>query len=157
MDSHYPRDRHAVWSSLTIVATALVILLFAACGGDSGQPSSEDVPIVEPGVMVSLRWTAVGDDGPMGRADRYDIRYALDSIALHRSWDVTAPVLNLPAPSPAGSSESIRVRLPLLPDTTYFFGIKSADAAGNWSTISNIVVITTPPDTTSDRRKGRRR
>ncbi|MCB2230563.1 hypothetical protein KQH82_07595 [bacterium] len=126
------------------------------CGDDNGRSTEGEIPPPEQGYPVTLGWTAVGDDGESGTASRYDIRYSLDSIALRTSWSLTAPVSGLPEPSRAGTRESVSVWLPLWSDTTYYFAIKAADEAGNWSRLSNLTSVTTPPDTTAAK-KGRRR
>jgi chitodextrinase len=123
-----------------------------ACGSDSGSEGRITPPDPEDGVLVTFTWTAVGDDNRVGTADQYDLRYSLDSTNLHTAWASTAPVSDLPAPATSGSAESLSVHLNLLPDTRYYFGVKVADEAGNWSRLSNITSVRTPPDTTTKRR-----
>ena len=103
----------------------------------------------------TLNWTAKGDDGNVGTATTYDIRYSVDSLTLV-SWTGAIQVLNEPAPKIAGSAESFTVSLPLLEGVKYYFGIKIADEASNWSGPSNILVKffpdLTPPDAVTDLR-----
>ncbi|MDX9856299.1 MAG: hypothetical protein RBT76_00745 [candidate division Zixibacteria bacterium] len=132
--------------------------LFVACGsGSDSSQATEHIPERQNGVRVTLSWTAVGDDGEVGTAARYEIRYALDSAVLRASWDRAAPVSNIPTPSPSGSKVSVTRVLPLWPDTTYYFGIKAVDESGNWSSLSNVSVVHTPEDTTASGRRDRRR
>jgi hypothetical protein len=86
-------------------------------------------------------WTAPGDDGSVGTASKYEIKYAIDSVSLINSW---ATCTSIPAslakiPKVAGTPESLTVTLTLNSETTYFFGIKAADEVPNWSPVSNIV------------------
>jgi hypothetical protein len=86
--------------------------------------------------IVRLHWTSPGDDGNSGRASIYDIRYSLDSIT-EENWASAIQVANEPVPRSAGLSETFIVT-GLELDSQYYFAIKSADDAYNWSEISNI-------------------
>ncbi|HEQ98412.1 MAG TPA: T9SS type A sorting domain-containing protein [candidate division Zixibacteria bacterium] len=90
---------------------------------------------------ITLNWTAPGDDGEIGTAATYDIRYSTSPINAI-NWVSAVQVQNEPAPSPAGTVESFTVT-GLNPNTTYYFAIKTADEAGNWSGLSNIAVAVT--------------
>ena len=88
----------------------------------------------------TLVWTAPGDDGVIGTASAYDLRYSTDSALLINSFESTDSVHGLPSPSPAGQQDSITVNN-LQNGTVYFFAIKTVDDARNVSAISNIVKI----------------
>lgn len=90
---------------------------------------------------VTLTWTAPGDNGNVGQATSYDIRYSTTPITADNFTSATA-VTNLPLPQPAGSSESYTVN-GLQPATTYFFALTATDAAGNVSAMSNVASKTT--------------
>ncbi len=90
---------------------------------------------------VTLTWTAPGDDGDEGTATLYDIRYSTSPID-ESNWDDATQVEDEPAPQSAGSAESFTVT-GLYPSTTYYFAIKTADEVPNWSTISNVVSVST--------------
>ncbi|MFQ6042309.1 MAG: fibronectin type III domain-containing protein, partial [Candidatus Poribacteria bacterium] len=90
---------------------------------------------------ITLTWTAPGDDGDTGTASEYDIRYSTDTITAS-SWDSATQVMDEPAPQPAGTSESFTVT-GLSAKTTYYFAIKTADEAPNWSALSNVATIET--------------
>ncbi len=94
---------------------------------------------------VNLSWT-VPD-----KITVYDIRYALTPILDDTDFAAATPVLNPPAPRPAGGFQSFEVS-GLNSNSTYYFAIKSADAALNWSEISNVSSDTTmdPTDPDSD-------
>ena len=86
----------------------------------------------------ALTWTASGDDGSIGTAAEYDLRYSTELIS-ESNWGNATRVSGLPQPKPAGSLELFTVE-GLEPDLTYFFAIKVADEAGNWSPLSNIAI-----------------
>lgn len=90
---------------------------------------------------VTLTWTAPGDDGDVGTATSYDIRYSTSPITDANFSSATA-VSSPPTPLAAGSTESYTVTN-LQPSTTYFFALKTSDEAGNVSAISNIATKTT--------------
>ncbi|SYZ72524.1 hypothetical protein TRIP_C20639 [Candidatus Zixiibacteriota bacterium] len=99
---------------------------------------------------VVLNWTAPGDDSLTGTAATYDIRYSTATITEANFGSATQAV-GEPAPKAAGSAETFTVT-GLNPNITYYFAIKTADEAPNWSALSNVVskatsVETTPPST----------
>ncbi len=95
--------------------------------------------------FVNLIWTAPGDDGNLGRADFYDLRYSTVPVGKDTaSWWIspdTDTVPNEPSPSLAGITDSCTVT-GLLPDTTYYFVIKTGDEVPNWSGFSNVATVT---------------
>jgi len=101
-----------------------------------------DLAVVFPAARsVGLSWTAPGDDGNIGTASQYDIRYATFSIN-ESNWSSATPCAGEPSPKPAGASESFTVP-GLSPSTPYYFAIKTADQELNWSALSNIAGATT--------------
>jgi hypothetical protein len=86
---------------------------------------------------VTLYWSAPGDDSLTGRAARYDVRYSTQTITPTTFLQAT-PALNLPSPGLPGSVQSTRIDL-LQSGQTYYFAIKSADSANNWSIMSNVI------------------
>ena len=100
---------------------------------------------------VLLNWTAPGDDGTIGRATTYDIRYrtvAISGTDTTTWWNSATQLTGEPTPSTAGATDSMRVR-GLTPLTTYYFMIRTADEVPNWSGYSNVAVKTTTGDTTA--------
>jgi hypothetical protein len=85
---------------------------------------------------VTLRWIATGDDDNRGQATSYDIRYST-SVITEANWEQARQWDNDPVPGISGSVESIRISK-LQANTTYYFGIRAIDEAGN---ISPIAVI----------------
>jgi phosphodiesterase/alkaline phosphatase D-like protein len=85
---------------------------------------------------IRLTWTATGDDGATGTAERYDIRYSNTVITAATFGSATA-VTGLPAPTVSGTSQTVTVS-GLAANTTYYFAMKTADNVPNWSTVSNL-------------------
>lgn len=120
-------------------------------GGCADDPSTEPVDTVAPDPIedlrileqtprtVSFNWTAPAEDGPEGRATRYEMRYRLESIS--ESTFGAGTVVPTPVPQSPGGTEVLRVSS-LTPGSTYGFAIRSEDLAGNVSELSNIVVVT---------------
>ncbi|MCA9729676.1 MAG: SUMF1/EgtB/PvdO family nonheme iron enzyme, partial [Candidatus Eisenbacteria bacterium] len=92
---------------------------------------------------VLLAWHAPGDDRLTGRAAIYDVRYVAGSGEEAFPWDSATEATGEPAPALRGSSESFLVT-DLQPGAEYRFALRTADAAGNWSAISNVAVGLTP-------------
>lgn len=120
-----------------IFVSALLILGLVSCNSTSDSASIGSGEVLER-YDVSLTWTAVGDDGRVGQATAYDLRYSPDSTFLKTSWNQAQLVSFLPVPAVAGSPESLLASIPLLRNQKYFFAIKARDEAGNWSPISNM-------------------
>jgi hypothetical protein len=133
-----PRARSGRRFALAIAIAAVMSVLVTA---PASAQSSADSTIV-------LHWTAPGDDGNVGRATTYALRYrtvyvtGADTMSW---WNAAVPVNGLPSPSTAGATDSMRVRA-LTPVTTYYFILRAADEAANWSGFSNIATATTGGD-----------
>lgn len=100
---------------------------------------------------VVLLWTAPGDDGTVGRATSYDIRYRTTTISGTDTlswWNAATQVVGEPVPSTSGVTDSMRVR-GLTPLTTFYFLIRAADEVPNWSGFSNLATKTTSGDLTA--------
>ena len=120
-------------SVLSIIVIVFIILPLRPVNSLTAAPSSESA-------SVRLTWTAPGDDGYVGQASVYDLRYSLDSLT-DENWNTAIQVYNEPSPKPAGQGEVFIVS-GLEQGTKYFFALKSADEARNWSNLSNVVSIT---------------
>ena len=77
-----------------------------------------------------------------GQANAYDIRYAQEPLTPD-SWEAVQVVSLTPRPAAAGTQETLTVSDPMLPNTTYYFGIVAMDASGNASSLSNVVQAAT--------------
>ena len=85
---------------------------------------------------ITLTWTSTGDDGAVGQAASYDIRYSTSTLN-ESSWALATTVTGEPTPKVAGQAESMFIT-GLQPNTTYNFGLKVTDDAGNISALSNV-------------------
>ena len=74
---------------------------------------------------IKLTWTAPGDDGDVGQASEYIIRYSSKEIT-EENWASSTIVFNPPLPKEAGNLESFVVSR-LAPNTIYYFAIKTKD------------------------------
>jgi hypothetical protein len=128
-----------VWSNLSNGATTWALRDTTPPGRIGDLLAAADP---SPGEII-LGWTATGDDGIIGTAATYDIRYstvpakspALSDALFNAAASVTDFAL-IPAPSPAGTPETLD--LPgLLQGVSYYFAIKAADENPNWSALSN--------------------
>jgi Subtilase family len=101
-----------------------------------------DVSVMQTGGdWVNLQWTATGDDGAIGRAVRYDMRYSTAPINAANFAAATAAG-GAPDPQAAGATEHVRVN-GLGFSTFYYFAVKAFDELGNPSPMSNVVSTTT--------------
>ena len=82
-----------------------------------------------------VTFTAPGDDGNVGVARLYDLRYSLQPITASNFYSATY-IGPLPVPSPAGEPESI-ILASLSTDLNYYFSLKTRDDEHNWSGVSN--------------------
>src|SRR5258708_12178668 len=59
---------------------------------------------------VHLSWTAPGNDGTVGTATSYLVRYSSSAIALESDWTAATPVASgIPVPPGPGTSQSMNV------------------------------------------------
>jgi len=104
-------------------------------------PISDLIAINATDTTINLTWTAPGDDGASGTASEYDIRYATASIT-DLTWPTATQCTGEPVPQTIGAIEHFSVTN-LNPETTYYFGVKTADENPLWSGLSNIASNTT--------------
>ncbi len=113
--------------------------------GDRTAPAAvTDLRAVTTGSnAVGLQWTTPGNDGMVGQAAQYDLRYSTSGPITNASFNESTPVA-LPAPGLPGSTTSFTIQ-GLSPGTEYWFALRTADAVPNWSPLSNVVSVTTLP------------
>ena len=119
-----------------------------SAGADITPPAAVSNLALSQATQSSLlaSWTAPGNDGTTGTASQYDLRWSTAPITASNFSFATA-VSPQPTPLAAGTAQSY-VLLGLNASTTYYVALRTADAAGNWSTISNLPSAATAPDTT---------
>lgn len=121
-------------SSVGFVVVAVILALFVLV------PSAQTTE-------KTITWTAVGDDGLVGTASRYDIRISTVPIT-PQTWELALQLDGEPIPQVAGSLETYLLRN-LETGRTYYVALKTADEVPNWSEISNVLMVlipdTTPP------------
>lgn len=95
---------------------------------------------------ISLRWTAPGDDGSVGTATRYEMRYSTTqpdtstSQSFDSWWAGGTIVTTLPIPTLAGTTQTCVVTRTggFLALQTYYFVIRAVDDANNFGAYSNV-------------------
>ncbi|UCD94839.1 MAG: hypothetical protein JSU69_01955, partial [Candidatus Zixiibacteriota bacterium] len=136
-DSYYfavkTRDEVGNWSEVSNVVSV-------EGAGDASPPG----PIVDLDAAsgfnlgeIYLTWTATGDDGSVGTADRYEVRYSGAEFT-GTGWDGAILSDVEPTPFPAGARMSC-VLSGLQPGERYYVAVKAYDDADNESGISNVV------------------
>jgi hypothetical protein len=133
------RFRIALRSLLTIPLALLIIL----CGLGSSQwmqqahaaPNAiNNLKPIEEKDHILLSWTAPSDNGNAAAA--YEIRYSYAAIT-ESNWSQGAILPGAPVPAAPGAAQYLKVN-GLSNSSTYYFAIKSKDASGSWSSISNV-------------------
>ena len=90
---------------------------------------------------VTLSWTTPGDDGSVGKATSFDLRYSTSPITAS-NFEQAVRWSAMPIPGNSGVKQTVTVT-GLQPQTLYYFAIKAADEVPNWGAISNIAQATT--------------
>lgn len=125
-------------NGITVTGARLNAFL-AAAEPDSIDPDPvSDLLADLPGSnSMGLSWTASGDDGLVGTATKYLIRYSTSTIDEDNFDSATIANQNLKVDT-SGTSQSYTVK-GLDFSTLYYFAIKVSDEWGNTSSISNVV------------------
>ncbi|MEK7631556.1 MAG: FG-GAP-like repeat-containing protein [Patescibacteria group bacterium] len=131
---------------VTIFAGSMAAAIFLMSSETPAGPAAEasvGTAAIDATNSVTVRWTSPGDDGSTGQAASYDLRYGTAAMT-DANWGFATAAQGEPAPKPAGQAEAFLVTN-LQPNTTYFFGLKTADESGNISALSNIASKKTAP------------
>jgi hypothetical protein len=94
---------------------------------------------------VDVTWNATGDDGTIGTATTFDLRYRANDPITEGNFATSPTVSGEPAPGPSGTPHSFVVTN-LTPGTTYYLALKVLDEQNNASPISNDVSVTLGAD-----------
>jgi len=86
---------------------------------------------------AQLTWVAPGDDGAVGTATQYQLYRALQPFT-EATLGVATAVAGVPAPLGAGLLQTMLVT-GLRGETTYYWGLRAVDEAGNIGPLSTIV------------------
>ena len=119
---------------LFLLVLVLVPVFLVGCSQVDPAPATK---------TVTLTWTAPGDDGILGQADRYDGRMSFDRDSLLNHWlDCRRwPGIDTLSPAVALAVESFSCQMDVMIGDTTYFAIMAADDSLNWSGISNIATI----------------
>ncbi len=88
-----------------------------------------------------VTWQAPGDDGTVGQASTYDLRYSINTPITDANF-YNMPSQTTPAPGPPGTRQCVEVTLE--PCYRYYWALKTADEVPNWSPISNVPTAVAP-------------
>lgn len=118
-------DYITVYSFPDVIPPAQITNLIASTSATTGK--------------VTLKWKAVGDDGKVGTATSYELRYFVDPPApgCIVDWALGTPyTAGLPTPTVAGTTQQVTLN-GLAKGVKYYFCIAAVDDAGNMGTPSN--------------------
>ena len=132
------------------VSGARLNAFFAIAEPDNVAPGQVDDLATENPTSnaMGLTWTATGDDGNVGTANYYEVRYST-AVIDDANFDAAALASGAPTPGPAGTAESMEVA-GLTAGTAYYFALKAFDEWGNAGALSNVATGTTLPPPTAD-------
>ncbi|MCG2826871.1 MAG: fibronectin type III domain-containing protein, partial [Thermoplasmatales archaeon] len=132
-------DEMPNWSPLSNVASGKTL-------DDWAPDAVTDLAASDPtSNSITLTWTAPGDNGNIGTATEYDIRYSESEIN-DANWADATNCTGEPSPSIAGTTETFVVT-DLSTGTSYYFALKTADEVPNPSLLSNVVTESTTTNT----------
>ncbi|NPC48875.1 hypothetical protein HPC50_17590 [Corallococcus exiguus] len=95
------------------------------------------------GASIRLDWQAPGDDGVLGTAALYELRYATFPLN-DATFGVATLVTGVSVPKTAGTAESLTIS-GLTEATTYHFALRTFDGAGNASALATASAGTSNP------------
>lgn len=131
------------WIVLSTLVVAVLVFFFVPVISVAQVPS------------ITLDWTAPGDDGNVGTATTYQMKWSTtrpdttSQTAMDTWWAAATNVTGLPAPHVAGTAESFTVAGPFATGQTYYFVMKACDEVPNCSGYSNVaskfIPDTVPP------------
>lgn len=84
---------------------------------------------------MKIMWTSPGDDGTLGTAHHYEIRYSASEITA-ANWDSATLFESAPEPEIAGTNQYCFIDV-LEPAAIYYFAIRAFDENNNENQVSN--------------------
>lgn len=133
---HALPDPTARYVRLWITKTKL-----SASGKYTAQLAEVEILEATPGESLGLHWTAPGDDGDVGTAASYELRWSSSPITIGNFNAATT--IATPNPRVAGTMESLTASGFPSEDILYI-ALKSRDEVPNVSDLSNVLQVTTP-------------
>jgi adhesin/invasin len=132
-------DQEGTGFQLTASAVGPAAVSTAFNIADTIAPDTAVITATRAGASgATIAWLAVGDDGNLGTAFAYDLRYASAPITNETQFGAATQV-PIPAPQPPGTVESASVTgLDLSSDV--FFALKVLDRPGNFSRSASVRV-----------------
>lgn len=121
------RPGYILRSSLMLIGAVLLLLNLPLLNSAEAQDTAE----------VIITWTSPGDDGAVGTAAQYDIRYSADSSTA-ANWNSATQAVGEPVPLIAGTTQDYTM---YLAEGVWYFAIKTRDEAFNWSSRSNVARV----------------
>jgi hypothetical protein len=123
-----------------LTGTRSTTLSFTTDLGDTIAPAGiTDLAVTATtSTSLTLAWTARGDDGNLGPATAYDLRWSSAPITDVTTFLAATPVAGLPAPGLPGTTEQMVVT-GLAPGTVHHFALRVNDETPNTSALSNAV------------------
>jgi uncharacterized membrane protein len=88
------------------------------------------------GNTITLTWTASGDDGLVGTASAYEVRYSTVGIINDGNWASATVYVQSWVPQASGNTETYDIT-GLNSGTQYWFAVRTADEIPNWASASN--------------------
>jgi hypothetical protein len=133
--------RLSLWGTIGLLGLSLV----SGCSktptkplGDVTPPASTTslVTTTKTVSSITVNWNAPGNDGAVGTATSYDLRYSTSPITAG-NFASASQVSGEPAPAVAGTVQSMIVT-GLVANTTYYFAMKTSDEVPNTSALSDV-------------------
>lgn len=126
------RDEVPNWSNVSNSPSGITLLV------DLTPPDiiSDLVVISTAANGVTLTWTAPGDDGNIGTATIYEVRYSTTGVINDTNWGAAMVFTQSWTPQLGGSMEIYNIT-GLNSGTQYWFAIRASDEVPNWAGCSN--------------------
>lgn len=104
-------------------------------------------PVAQVSTIV-LEFTSPGDDGDVGTASSYELRYSTTPVGADTTawWNAATIYPNMPQPLVAGTLTTVNITpaTPFLTGNTYYFIMKACDEVPNCSGYSNVATKLLP-------------